>query len=64
MWGRLNSTVFKRTSTFLVVVAGGAFVFERTLDIGAQAIFESINKGVSIFLLCNYYYFSFDLKFL
>lgn len=48
MWSKLNSAVFKRTSTFLVVIAGGAFVFERTLDLGAQAIFESLNKGVSI----------------
>ncbi|XP_026333780.1 cytochrome b-c1 complex subunit 9 [Hyposmocoma kahamanoa] len=45
MWSKLNRALFKRTSTFLVVIAGGAFVFERTLDLGAQAIFESLNKG-------------------
>ncbi|XP_073948199.1 ubiquinol-cytochrome C reductase complex subunit oxen [Choristoneura fumiferana] len=45
MFGALNRSVFKRTSTFLLVVAGGSFFFERTFDLVAVSIFESINKG-------------------
>ncbi|XP_047999185.1 cytochrome b-c1 complex subunit 9-like [Leguminivora glycinivorella] len=41
----LNRSLFKRTSTFLLVVAGGTFFFERTFDLVAVSIFESINKG-------------------
>ncbi|XP_041972592.1 cytochrome b-c1 complex subunit 9 [Aricia agestis] len=45
LWSTLNRNVFKRTSTFAVVVAGGAFFFERTFDLVSVSIFESINKG-------------------
>ncbi len=45
LWSTLNRTVFKRTSTFAVAIAGGAFFFERTFDVASQAIFENINKG-------------------
>ncbi|XP_061722744.1 cytochrome b-c1 complex subunit 9 [Cydia pomonella] len=41
----LNRALFKRTSTFLLAVAGGTFFFERTFDVVAVSIFESINKG-------------------
>lgn len=51
-WATLNRAVFKRTSTFFLAGAAGAFFFERTFDVISVAIFESINKGVSI-LLCN-----------
>ncbi|XP_063368956.1 cytochrome b-c1 complex subunit 9 [Cydia strobilella] len=41
----LNRALFKRTSTFFLAVAGGTFFFERTFDVVAVSIFESINKG-------------------
>lgn len=47
-WATLNRAVFKRTSTFFLAGAAGAFFFERTFDVVSVAIFESINKGVSI----------------
>lgn len=41
------NAVFKRTSTFLVAVATSAFVFERTVDVLTNTIFDSHNRGVS-----------------
>ncbi|XP_047524648.1 cytochrome b-c1 complex subunit 9 [Pieris napi] len=45
MWATINRAVFKRTSTFALVVMGGTFFFERTFEIASVSIFESINKG-------------------
>ncbi|KPJ11617.1 Cytochrome b-c1 complex subunit 9 [Papilio machaon] len=45
LWSALNRNVFKRTSTFALVVAGGTFFFERTFEVISVGIFESINKG-------------------
>lgn len=39
-----------RTSTYLVFVITSAFVIERTVQLGGDAVFDSINKGVSIFV--------------
>ena len=50
----LYSMVFKRTSTFVVAVVGGAFVFERIFDQGADWIFETVNKGVSNLTLTDF----------
>ncbi|CAH0696610.1 unnamed protein product [Spodoptera exigua] len=44
-WTTLNRVVFKRTSTFFLAGAAGAFFFERAFDVGSVALFESINKG-------------------
>lgn len=44
---RLYNALFKRTSTFVLTVVGGVFIFERIFDQGADYIFESINRGVS-----------------
>lgn len=44
----IYNTFFKRTSTFLLTIVAGAFIFERALDIGTDALFDSYNKGVSI----------------
>ncbi|XP_022907132.1 cytochrome b-c1 complex subunit 9 [Onthophagus taurus] len=41
----LYNSIFKRTSTLVAVAVVGAFFFERTLDLGAESIFNSINKG-------------------
>lgn len=43
--GKIYNIFFKRSSTFLLTVAVGAFFFERTLDIVTQKIFESMNEG-------------------
>ncbi len=40
--------VFKRTSTFLLSVVVGAVFFERWFDFGADAMWERMNRGVSI----------------
>lgn len=66
-WATLNRAVFKRTSTFFLAGAAGAFFFERTFDVVSVAIFESINKGVSIyyvtsFLLEKYFLFRYLLR--
>ncbi|XP_061400543.1 cytochrome b-c1 complex subunit 9 [Musca vetustissima] len=41
----IYNTLFKRTSTFAVVVIGSAFFFERALDVASESFFESVNKG-------------------
>jgi len=37
--------VGKRTSTFALAIVGGAFLFERVFDQGADYLFESLNRG-------------------
>lgn len=39
--------VGRRTSTYFVVIAASAFFVERTLTVAADALYDSINKGVS-----------------
>jgi len=38
-------TLAKRTSTYALAIIGGALVFERVFDQGADYIFESVNRG-------------------
>lgn len=45
---QLYNAIFKRTSTFVLAVAAGTFVFERTFDAFADYIWERNNKGVCI----------------
>lgn len=47
------NTIFKRTSTFALVCVAAAFAFERSLDLGAERIFERINQGVSYIIQQN-----------
>lgn len=39
--------LFRRTSTFAITIMVGAVFFERMFDQGGDAIFESLNRGVS-----------------
>ncbi|XP_034236781.1 cytochrome b-c1 complex subunit 9 [Thrips palmi] len=41
----LFEVLFKRTSTFALTVAVGAFVFERSFDALTTTIFDRINEG-------------------
>uniref|UniRef100_A0A8B9GP18 Complex III subunit 9 n=1 Tax=Astyanax mexicanus TaxID=7994 RepID=A0A8B9GP18_ASTMX len=53
--------LFKRTSTFAVTIMVGAVLFERVFDQGGDALYESINRGVSeIFKEHRYNYISLD----
>lgn len=52
----LYNAIFKRTSTFAVVILGGGIFFERAYDQATVAIFENINKGVSL-NLCQYVFY-------
>lgn len=40
--------LFRRTSTFAVTIMVGAIFFERIFDQGGDAIFEQMNRGVSV----------------
>lgn len=44
----IYNTFFKRSSTFVLTCVVGAFIFERTLDMGGDLIFDKINEGVCI----------------
>lgn len=41
------NTLFRRSSTFMVTIFVGAFVFERVFDDGMDRLWERINQGVS-----------------
>ncbi|EZA57927.1 hypothetical protein DMN91_001465 [Ooceraea biroi] len=41
----LYNLVLKRTSTFMVVVVGATFFFERGVDVAAEKFWDSHNKG-------------------
>lgn len=41
------NAIFKRTSTFALVIISSAFFFERTVDLGVEKAFEKLNEGVS-----------------
>lgn len=43
----LYQTVLRRPSRFFVVVAVSSLFFERTIDIGIENLYDSINRGVS-----------------
>ncbi|XP_022161968.1 cytochrome b-c1 complex subunit 9 [Myzus persicae] len=38
-------TILRRPSRFFVVVAVGSLFFERTLDIGIENLYDSMNRG-------------------
>lgn len=44
----IYNALFKRTSTFALAVVSGAFLFERSFDLGSVTLFEKINEGVSV----------------
>lgn len=48
--------LFRRTSTFAVTIMVGAVFFERIFDQGGDAIFDQMNRGVSVsvgdFIVC------------
>jgi len=43
----IYSKLLRRTSTFVLAIVGGVFVFERVFDQGADSLFEYMNRGVS-----------------
>lgn len=47
----LYQTVLRRPSRFFAVVAVGSLFFERTIDIGIESVYDSLNRGVSQNLL-------------
>lgn len=51
----LYQTVLRRPSRFFAVVAVGSLFFERTIDIGIESIYDSINRGVSQNLLYSFW---------
>lgn len=52
----LYQTILKRPSRFFAVIAVGSLFFERTLDIGIENLYDSMNRGVSII---NIFFFLF-----
>lgn len=44
--------LFRRTSTFAITIMVGAVFFERLFDQGGDAIFEQMNRGVSVSFWC------------
>lgn len=40
--------LFKKTSTFTVTIMVAAVLFERMFDQGGDAIFDQLNRGVSV----------------
>lgn len=42
--------LFKRTSTFTLTIITGAFIFERTIDLGVSELYGYLNKGVNTHL--------------
>ncbi|XP_034951254.1 cytochrome b-c1 complex subunit 9 [Chelonus insularis] len=42
---KLYNFLFKRTSTMALTIIAGAFVYERTVDLGSDMLFENYNKG-------------------
>ncbi|XP_033219835.1 cytochrome b-c1 complex subunit 9 [Belonocnema kinseyi] len=41
----IYNAIFKRTSTFALTIVVASFVFERTVDVVTDSIFENANKG-------------------
>lgn len=46
-------TIFRRTSTYFVGIMASVFFFERAFDLGSEAIFDNVNRGVSSLKLHN-----------
>lgn len=45
MWAPINRTIFRRTSTYALVVSLGTFLFEPLFESVTEGIFKRINKG-------------------
>ena len=45
------NALFRRTSTFVVTIVVGGFLFERVFDEGMDNLWENMNRGVSIHVL-------------
>lgn len=43
--GKIYNIFFKRTSTFLLTLGAGVFIFERGADGFADYVFDKINEG-------------------
>ncbi|XP_014603279.1 PREDICTED: cytochrome b-c1 complex subunit 9 [Polistes canadensis] len=41
----LYNIFLKRSSTYVITIIGGTFIFERSFDLASNKLFESINKG-------------------
>ncbi|XP_055902469.1 cytochrome b-c1 complex subunit 9 [Eupeodes corollae] len=41
----IYNSLFKRSSTFAVVILASTFFFERSFDMASEAIFTSANRG-------------------
>ena len=54
----LYRNVFRRTSTFVLAIVGGGFMFERGFDKIGDTIYETRNKGVSSGKIAVYVYYS------
>lgn len=39
--------LFRRTSTYFVGIMASVFFFERAFDLGSEAIYDNVNRGVS-----------------
>lgn len=44
----IYNALFRRTSTFVVTIVVGGFIFERVFDEGMDNMWENMNRGVSI----------------
>ena len=44
----IYNALFRRTSTFVVTIVVGGFLFERVFDEGMDNLWENMNRGVSI----------------
>lgn len=51
------NALFRRTSTFVVTIVVGGFLFERVFDEGMDNLWENMNRGVSIHMLLQAYNF-------
>ena len=51
------NALFRRTSTFVVTIVAGGFLFERVFDEGMDNLWENMNRGVSIHMLLQAYNF-------
>ncbi len=47
----LYNNILRRSSTYALAIAAGAFFFERGFDLASEHIYNEINKGVSIYQL-------------
>lgn len=45
--------LFRRTSTYFVGIMASVFFFERAFDLGSEAIYDNVNRGVSYIMFRN-----------